>query len=149
MSQKARPAVDITRVGWTDHLGGTVDIKEQIREEVANDSEYIETGLDPANAVYVAKLSSVTDPQVSTGHILRYRFRKNADAGDQVDFTVQLRQDYVNESSPGTLIKEVVHADITGTGSGWVAGSVTLSAGEADSIGNYASLFLRLVANTP
>jgi hypothetical protein len=147
MSQHARPVVDITRTNWADPLGGTTNLAGQISEEIANDSEYIETGLAPTNAVYVAKLSSVTDPQASTGHVLRYHFRKNADAGDQIDFTVQLRQGYVNESSQGTLIKQVAHTNAAGTG--WIAGSVTLSGPEADSIGDYTGLFLRVLANTP
>jgi hypothetical protein len=147
MSQHARPLVDITRTNWADLTGGIVNIAGQISEEIPNDSEYIETGLDPSNAVYVAKLSSVTDPQVSTGHILRYHFRKNADAGDPVDCTVQLRQDYVNESSQGTLIKQVAHTNVGGTA--WIAGSVTLAGAEADAITSYQGLFLRVVANTP
>jgi hypothetical protein len=144
MSQHARPVVDITRTNWADSLGGTTNLAGQISEEIANDSEYIETGLAPANAVYVAKLSSVTDPQSSAGHVLRYRFRKNADAGDAQDLTVELRQGYVSEGTPGTLIKAVTHTAIAGTG--WTAGSVTLSGAEADAITNYTALFLRVLA---
>jgi hypothetical protein len=144
MSQHARPVVDITRTNWADPLGGTTHLAGQISEENANDTEYIETGLAPTNAVYVAKLSFVTDPQVSTGHILRYHFRKNADAGDAQDLTVELRQGYVSEGTPGTLIKAVTHTAIAGTG--WTAGSVTLSGAEADSITNYNELYLRVLA---
>jgi hypothetical protein len=57
---------------------------------------------------------------------------------------VQLRQGYVSEGMPGTQIHQEVHNDIAET---WADGSFTLSGGEADTITDYTSLYLRFVYN--
>ena len=147
MSQFARPVLDITRTNWLTYLGGTTDLYDQINKEIRNDSEYVETILDPNTAIYVVKISSVVDPESSAGHIFRYAFRKDQADADQIDFVIQLRQGYVSEGAPGTLIKATTHTDVAGDG--WIAGSVTLSGGEADSITNYTDLFFRMTGNTP
>jgi hypothetical protein len=146
MAQFARPSTDTTRDNWETQAGGTTNIYLQIDESVADDNDYIRTVLTPTNDVYVTKLTSVTDPVSSSNHTIRYRYGKNASAGDQIDLTVQLRQGYTNEGALGTLIKEIVHTNIGGFP---VATSTTLSAGEADSITNYADLYLRFVGNKP
>jgi len=57
---------------------------------------------------------------------------------------VQLRQGYVNEGTPGTLIAEWTHTNIP---SAWTGQAQTLSGGQADAITDYANLFLRFVSN--
>jgi len=147
MPQFARPSTDTTRDNWTEDDGTTTSIFDQIDEAVADDNDFIQTQLTPTSDVYVTKLSSVEDPQSSSGHIVRYRYRKDASGGDQVDLTVQLRQGYVNEGATGTLIASATHTDISG--SAWTDGTLTLSSGEADAITDYADLYLRFVANKP
>ena len=146
MTQTAQPTLQVTRTNWLDHLGGTSDIYSKVAELLANDSDYIETILDPTAAVYVAKLTSVTDPVSATGHVLRYRYRKNAIDDDVISLLVELRQGYVNESSKGTLIASTTHANLPGDA--WTVGALTLSAGEANSITDYANLFVRFEAST-
>lgn len=147
MAQFARPSTDTTRDNWEEDDGTTTSIYDQIDETVADDTDYIRTGLTPTSDVYVTKLTSVTDPVSSTGHIVRYRYRKDSSAGEQIDITVQLRQGYTNEGSPGTLIAAQTHTDASGAA--WNAGTFTLTAGEADSITDYADLYLRFVGNKP
>lgn len=120
---------------------------DQIDETIADVADYIQTGLSPSSAVYVAKLTTLDDPAVSDGHTVRCRYRKNSAGGDQIDLTVQLIEAYVDEGSPGTLIREEVFTDIDG--SGWTAGSFDLTPEEADAISDYTDLFLRFVANAP
>lgn len=147
MAQFARPSVDTTRDNWEEDDGTTTDIWDQIDEAVRDDVDYIRTVLTPTSDVYVCKLTTVEDPLSSINHVVRYAYGKDAAGGDQIDLTVQLRQGYVNEGSPGTLIATAgTHTNIA---SGWTAGSYTLSGAEADAITNYADLYLRFVANKP
>jgi hypothetical protein len=146
MVQIARPTTDTTRDNWEEDDGGTTTIFDQIDEAIADDADFIRTVLTPTNDVFVTKLGTVEDPQSSSGHVVRYRYGKDAADGDQIDITVQLRQGYVSEGTPGTLIASATHTNV---GAFPIAGSITLSAGEADSITDYANLYLRFVANKP
>ena len=145
MPQFGRPSSDTTLEAWEEDDGTTVAIWDQIDEVTADDLDYIRSALVPTNDAYVTQLTSVTDPLQSTGHIVRYRYGKDAAAGAQIDLTIQLRQGYVSEVSLGTLIATV--ATLTNIPSGWTAGTYTLTAVEADSITNYSSLYLRFLAN--
>jgi hypothetical protein len=144
MAQFARPSADTLIGGYKDQADGTTNIYATIDEASPNDADYVKSVLAPSNAPYVTKLSAIEDPQSSSGHVVRYRYSKNAAGGAQIDLTVQLRQGYVNEGSPGTLIKEWAHANIPET---FTTQNQTLSGAEADSITDYSSLFLRFVAN--
>jgi len=147
MAQFGRPSVDTTRDNWTEDDSTTTDIFDQIDEVVADDADYIMTQLTPTSDVYVSKLTTLEDPLSSSNHVVRFRYRKDAAGGDQIDLTVQLRQGYVNEGAPGTLIAETALTNIDG--SGWTAGTFTLTGGEADSITDYTDLYLRFVGNKP
>jgi hypothetical protein len=94
--------------------------------------------------VYVCSLTTIEDPVSSTGHVVRYRYRKSAAAGAAIDLIVQLRQGYTGEGAMGTLIASATHADISDTAT---SSNFTLSGAEADSITNYADLALRFVFN--
>lgn len=144
MPQFARPDADVVDGAWLNNLGSAIDMYLSIDEVSSDDSDFVESELNPSASAAAFGLSNVEDPQVSTGHIIRYRYQKDAAGGNQIDLTVELRQGYVSEASLGTLIHSVVHTDIP---NGWVAGTFTLSSGEADSITDYADLQLRLSAN--
>ena len=147
MAQFGRPSTDTTRDNWVEDDDTTTDIFDQIDESVADDGDYIKTGLTPTSDVYVTKLTTLEDPLSSSGHIVRYRFRKDASGGDALDLLVQLREGYTNEGAQGTLIASENNVDISGAG--WVDGDFTLSGAEADAITDYTSLYLRFVANKP
>jgi len=145
MAQFGRPSTDTTNQSFVDQADGSTNIYTAIDEAIASDADYIKSALAPTSDVYVTKLTSLEDPQVSTGHTVRYRYAKDAAGGAQIDLTVELRQGYVNEGTPGTLIATCgTHTDISDA---WTAGSYALSGAEADNITNYADLFLRFVAN--
>ncbi len=147
MAQFGRPSVDTTRDNWTEDDGTTTDIFDQIDESVADDADYIKTQLTPTDDVYVTKLTTLEDPISSSGHIVRFRYRKDAAGGDSLDLLTELRQGYTNEGAQGTLIASQNNTDISGAG--WVDGTFTLSGGEADSITDYTDLYLRFVADKP
>lgn len=144
MAQIARPTVDTTRDNWTTQADGTTSLFGTIDEVSASEADYIKTGLAPTNDVYVTKLGSLEDPQSSSGHVVRWRYQKDAAAGATIELTTQLRQGYTNEGSLGTLIASHTDSDVPAT---ITAGSITLSGAEADSITDYTSLYLRWVAN--
>jgi len=145
MPQFARPIADKVEGAWVKSTGGGTALYTMIDEAVADDADFIQSELAPANSVCCVDLSDVEDPQSSAGHVIRYRYRKDAAGGATIGVTVQLRQGYVNESSQGALIHSEVHAAI---GEGWTAGTFTLTAGEADAITDYADLQLRFIANS-
>jgi hypothetical protein len=144
MSQFARPSIDAFVDSYTNEVGAAVNLFQSIDEVVADDTDFVKSSLTPANKAYVTKLSAVVDPLSSIGHILRYRIGKDVASGDRLDQTVELRQGYVSEASPGTLIHQQVHVDV---GVFPIAGTFTLTAAEADSITDYTNLFIRLVSN--
>lgn len=136
MAQFGRPEADIT--AWASGTFADID------ETSANDADYVSSDTAPNNDPYVVRLSDMEDPVSSSGHIIRYRYRKNASGGAQIDLTVQLRQGYTNEGSPGTLIEEWTHTNISES---WTSQAQTLGGTEADAISDYTSLFLRFVAD--
>lgn len=144
MAQFGRPSTDTTRDNWEEDDGTTTAIWDQIDEAVSDDADYIQTVLAPTSDVYVTKLTTMEDPVSSTGHIVRFRYRKSAAAGAQIDLITQLRQGYTNEGSPGTLIASQTNNNISDV---ITAGTINLTGGEADSITDYTDLYLRFVAN--
>ena len=147
--QLARPNADTTVDNWTDFTGGTTTIYQTLDDTVGDataDADGIQTQLSPTSDVFVAKLSPVFDPLLSTGYVVRYRYGKSAALGQQVNLTVQLWQDYVSEGSPGTLIAEAVHTDIPAFPT---VGTLNLTGGESDAITDHANLFIRLLAHAP
>ena len=144
MAQFGRPSADTYIGGYKDEADGTTNIYTHIDETSYSDTDYIKSILAPSAAPYVCKLSTVEDPLSSSNHTVRYRYCKDAAGGAAINLTVQLRQGYVDEGTPGTLIATCgTHTDISES---WTAGSYNLSGGEADAITNYASLYLRFVA---
>lgn len=144
MAQFGRPSSDTTRDNWEEDDGTIVSIFDQIDEVAADDLDYIRTVATPTADVYVTKLTTLSDPLSSTGHIVRYRYGKDTAGGAQIDQVVQLRQAYVSEAAQGTLIASATHTNVAVV---WVAGTFTLSGAEADSITDYADLYLRFTGN--
>lgn len=145
MAQFGRPSADTYIGGYKDEADGTTNIYTHIDETSYSDTDYIKSILAPSSAPYVCKLTTVEDPLSSSGHVVRFRYCKDAAGGATIGLTVELRQAYVNEGAQGTLIATSgLIADISES---WTSGSINLSGGEADSITDYANLYLRFVAN--
>ncbi len=127
-AQYARPTSDVSAGTWTASTGS--DLYAMLDETSANDSDYITT--TSATTCEVA-LGSLTDPAVSTGHIVRYRI--SATGGGII---VRLREgsttiaSWTHDPAPGSLTTYAQQ----------------LSGGEADSITNYAALKLQFEATT-
>lgn len=148
MPQFARPDATPNNPGaFTDQAGGSTNLHLVVDEVAADDGDYIRSPTSPASAVIVFSLSNVTDPASSTGHIMRMRTATDLGAQEAIDFTQQLRQGYVSEGTPGTLIASQSRTGVTSTT--FTDSAYTLLAAEADAITDYTALFLRFVVNRP
>lgn len=131
MAQFGRPDSDVTVNSWTP-----TPLWQQIDETPSSDLDLI-SGDNNTNDLCEVGLSDVNDPQSSSGHIVRYRYRKNLTGGNSRNITVGLVQGT-------TVIASQTHNNIGGI---FVTGSFTLSGAQADSITNYADLRLRFTAS--
>lgn len=137
--QFARPSSDVSDGSWTDQAGGT-DLRAAIDETFPDEADYIRSSTSPPSAdICEIALSSVTDPAASVDHIVRYRYAKSQSGGAQINLTVRL-------FDGGTQIAAWTHTDID---ENWTEAAQVLSAGEANSIGNYADLRLKFEAIAP
>lgn len=137
MAQFARPDSDVSVGAWTTDAGGTTNLFQSIDESSASESDYIRSELAPSSSVYECGLSNLVDPLSSAGHVVRYRYQKDAAGGATINLVVQLRQ------GASTVIASATHNGISET---ITAGSFTLSSGEADSITDYTDLRIRFSA---
>lgn len=136
MPQFGRPSADTVRTAWTDEAGGIVDIYTGIDEVTAEDVEYIKTPTPPGSNEFETLLTSVTDPVSSTGHVMRWRRRKQPSGGAQINLTVRLVQGVTQITSQADNNLPTTFTDT----------SYTLLAAEADAITNYSDLRLEFTA---
>lgn len=126
-----------------DEVITTVNLFESISGEGDNDDEaFARTENNPPNSPYVMQIDGLIDPGVDVDHNLKYRVRSEAAVGEQIDLTVELRQDYVSEASPGILIDSEIQVDIP-----TVFTDFTLAISDPSLITDYDSLYIRFVAN--
>ncbi len=137
--QIARPDGDSAIGAWTDDVGGTTNIYQEIDEIVPDDTDFIHSEAIPVNSKYVATLSNVTDPNTSDDHVVRYRYRRN-DSFNVIDIIVRLKQ------GASTVIASKTHAGVTTT---FVDGEFLLSGAEADNITDYNDLRIEFEADVP
>ena len=142
--QFARPISDLDNTGvWTtqplwSNLDDNVSTITSGNDYVKND------GSAESTEPFTVDLGALSDPYSSSGHIIEYYAAKFTSGGAIVDFTVELRQGYVNESSQGTLIASAVQADIQQI---FNIGNMTtyeLTSSEADAITDYSDLQFRI-----
>mgnify|MGYP007132576074 CR=1 FL=1 len=133
-SDKARPISDITVGNWRTQNDDAVSLFGQIDEAVADDGDFVKSPASPATIeTYEALLSPVDDPLVATGHVIRYRLKKNAGGGDALSTRVRLMQG-------STVIATWVHSNVDEIPE---IIAQTLSASEANAISDYSNLRLR------
>src|SRR3990167_1664599 len=148
MAQYAIPDADVVDGNWLNQAASNVNLYQSIAPGTpgsigaGDDATYAESPLAPVNEACAFRLSDVEDPQSSAGHIMRWRRGKDAAGGAQVDLTVELRQDYVNEGDQGTLINSFSDTNVPDA---FATATDTLSGAEADAITGYADLFVRFV----
>ncbi len=130
-----RPDGDQTVNNWT-----STPLWQKIDEAVASDSDFVQSENDPSNDIMEVTLGNLTDPAVSTGHIVRYRLSRAQSGGGQpgtLNVIVGLYQ-------ATTLIASATHNNIN---LGFAEFSFTLTGGEADNITDYDDLRIRVDAD--
>lgn len=140
-AQKARPSADVTDGNWLNESASNTNLYQSIDEaDTPTDTDWIQSGANPSADLVEVSLSSVTDPALSTGHILRYRTRLDAAvAGGAMSLVTELRQGTSALSTP--VSDTIAPASTTET-----TNTVTLSGAQADAITDYSTLRLRSTA---
>jgi hypothetical protein len=140
----ATPDLDITNDNaWDDPPDGNNNniLYDDIDELTRNDADYVTSGpmtlLGDQSETLEVGLSNVDDPQSSSGHKIRYAFKKSAPGNPQLDLTVTLLQ------GTTTIATTPTENNIN---QNFRLGEYVLSAAEADSITDYSDLRLRFNA---
>jgi hypothetical protein len=108
LTQSAAPVADAGVGGWTNELGATSNLYASLDEAVASDAEYVQSSLSPL-VVDEAKIrfGPLGPPSSANDHLVRYRYQKDAAAGDNLTLVVRLyRADGV------TVVAEQTHTNI-------------------------------------
>jgi hypothetical protein len=128
-----RPIEDISMGGWQ-----STPLYEHLNDSAEpNDSDYIISPYNPGqDDIAEVKLGSTTDPSISTGHKIVFRYKKNIAGTPFINLTVSLVQGT-------TVIGSTMLEDI---GDDWVTGEYTLTESEADAITDYTDLRIRFQA---
>lgn len=142
MAQYGRPDSDVDINNYTDQASGTTNIFQSIDEVTASDADYVKSDVAPDSSAAGFGLSNIEDPQVNSGHIVRYKYKKDASGGATINMRVELRQGYLGESSQGTLIHTESLLNVPG--SAWQTGTFTLTSSEANTITDYTNLQIRI-----
>lgn len=140
MTQYARPASDITVGNWTDE--GTVDNDGNLwtsMDEVTSDDDdsYIMATNQSADICEV-KLGAGTDPVSSVGHVLHVLFRSIGGGGPEKVDMLLLDGAVTILELPNQSNRSASYTDV----------NYTLTGAEADAIGDYTDLRIRLNADT-
>lgn len=136
-TQFARPDADQATGDWVSTpLWSKVD--DDLTAQPSGDGVTINNGVNNANSFADLRLSDITDPQSSSGHIIRARWAKSSSGGTSITAFAELW-----EGIPGTgsLRATLSAADPNPAEQTDI---YTLSVAEADAIGNYADLYIRL-----
>lgn len=140
MAQYALPIADEQTTGpWTQGAGdGDGSFFDEL-DEGFGAGRGSGSGPDDATTYWVeggdgtvieTTLSSVTDPTVHTGHIVRTRNRKNSASGQQIDIFISLNEGAASRAS----------TSFTNVDENWTTRTISLSTAQAGAITSYADL---------
>ena len=133
MPQIARPDADITDGAWTAE-GGPTDLFDCLDEVTPSDTDFIEDAAN--NTTCELGLTTLTDPAVATGHILRCRMKGEGSGGPE-RVQIALFEGATQRAISGNFTNRGSFADK----------SYTLTTGEADSITAYTDLRIKLISS--
>ena len=148
MRRVLRPTVDTYRDNgfpneWVTHLNGTTSLYAEVDEAYNDTADFVKVWVGAtADPIVVFKLSSVPTPSLRTNHTLLFWCAYLSGAGTgNTGLTVQIREGYVNEGSPGTLIhsRSIPNTSFAGTTlqefrDSWDGSAIT----------DYSNLYVRL-----
>ena len=87
MAQFARPSSDVATGNWT-----STPLWQKVDEVTRSDTDFISSANNTSGDTCELGLSNISDPALSTGHVLRYAYRKSAAVGHSIDVRVRLLQ---------------------------------------------------------
>lgn len=143
MVQLANPTFGASLGGWSEGAGdGDVDAWDELDEGFPSDdaTTYWSSPTNADNDALRVGISPVTDPGVSTGHLVRVRCRNGAGGSRQVDLTIRLFDVSVQ------ICEDTSNTDI---GTAWTTFTYNLTGAEADAIVNYNNLRIEVEIDTP
>lgn len=139
MAQILVPISDQATGSWTTTpLWSKVDDDSTVSPTGDGTTITSDNNTSPDNADLELTNTGISDPGVSTGHIIRARWNKSASGGHAINAVCELWQGI---PGTGTLIATL---SVTNIGATEVGSTYTLSAGEANSISDYNDLYLRV-----
>lgn len=133
MAQFARPDADQATGGWA-----TTPLWSKVNEGATGDDVVITSANNTSPDNADLRLSDVTDPSVSTGHIIQAAWNKDASGGHVIDAVTELWQGIPDT---GSLIATL---SVTGIGATEQTDTYTLNGTETDNITDYTDLYLRV-----
>lgn len=138
MTQYARPTSDVATGSWTTTpLWSKVD--DDLVSQPSGDGTTIASNDNSTGDTAECGLGAVTDPGVTTGHVMRIRWNKSASGGHQIDAVCNLV-----DSTNGTIAT----ISVTNIGDAEQENTLTLNATQVGNITNYASsLSVQFVRN--
>jgi hypothetical protein len=147
MTQYAVPIQDDVITRWVNSATDQIDLYSYINSGIdsgtSNTTEYIQgnPNLTPPldyvdNDIYVSKLTSLSDPDSSSSHILKYRAGGGGFGSCSISFEL------AQTTGGGYIARETRNFSPGGSPDTGLF-SLTLSAAEADNITDYSSLYFR------
>ena len=144
MAQYALPIADVVASNWAEGAGDSDGSAFDELDEGCGVGRGSGSGPDDATSYWLTTdegvndlrcdIQVITDPAVSTGHLVRVRVRKNTSGGRQLDLTYNLRD-------PDLIVSENFSTNIPNI---WQTHSFVLTGAEADSIDGYATLDIQV-----
>jgi len=137
------PSADALAGAWS-RVDGAADLYAALDDDVPDTEDAVRSEDRPSASPCVVKLGSAPPPDGEGGHYLRYTYRR-AGAHPLAELTVELRQGYTDEGSPGTLIASWLHSKVPAT---WKTVRQELTTEQAENIDwGGEDLYVRMVAN--
>ena len=134
----ARPDGTITTNNWSAVGAATLhEATDDPGPGPYDDTDYITSG--KFNTIGEVSLSDVTDPSVSTGHIIRYAARLVSGGGNE---SIQI--ELLENSLPLSTAVSITESPISGSYT--PVATYNLTAAQANAIGNYANLSFRVTS---
>lgn len=128
MAQYGRPGSDVSTGAWA-----ATPLYEKIDEATCSDADYVQSANNPSSDTFECGLSSVSDPGVHTGHVLRCRVVGSGTG--TIDFGL-----YQGSTAIATYGATAWPASFTT----W---TLNLSEAQAGNITDYADLRVRVIAH--
>jgi len=133
LAQKTVPTSTVSAGPWTAHGAGSMH--EAVGGDRPDDDAWIASGVNPAGDTAELRFGVLTDPAMSSGHVLRVRHRVN-DEGRRVELTVKLFQGATEIAAWNQEVRSTE----------WQTTHHPLTALQTDQLGAYGNLRVQVVA---